>query len=486
MGLQVSTAQWASIHVVEHPGRPSDLVLFALAAVFFLVLGLSYTGRLRVSGDEPHYLLMARSLWQERDLDLRDNFAREEFRADTPGPVAPHYGAPRKDGRPHPAHSPGLPLLLAPLYGIGGRRACVVALALAAAALALQVRVLAEKMSGQSGPALVAWIACLGPPVAPYAFHIYTEVPAALALATALRILVGAPAWPAAGAAGLLAASLPWLHLKMIPAAAALGVIALVRLPGRARAAFAAVAVLGAAAYLAYFQAVYGVPWPLAVYGGLPAGEAGSPVRAAAGLLLDRSFGLLPHAPVYLLALAGMAGLPLRRHWPHVLAGLAVVLPALGWRMWWGGQCPAGRFLVPAVPLLGAALAARLSRGDRGLGRWRWPLAAVGVILLLFAAWDPGALRLLNRGDRPTRLWTDLSGGHDLGRTLPSLVFSDREETRVALVWALALAGLLALDRAALSRDQVDRLFRAPWGPGLAAALLLAVAAAIQYWARAG
>src|SRR5262249_39115421 len=36
-------------------------VLFALAWAFLLTVGLSYTLRLRVSGDEPHYLLMAQS-----------------------------------------------------------------------------------------------------------------------------------------------------------------------------------------------------------------------------------------------------------------------------------------------------------------------------------------------------------------------------------------------------------------------------------------
>jgi hypothetical protein len=447
-----------------------------------VAVGLWYSSRLRVSGDEPHYLLMARSLWQEGDLDLRDNFLREEYRDDTPGPVAPHYGAPRKDGRPHPAHSPGLPALLAPLYALGGRRACVVALALAASALAVQVRTLAERAGASPEASLLAWVTCLGPPAAFYAFHVYTEVPSALILATALRILLGTPGWRGAASAALLASALPWMHLKMILAAAALGVVALVRLRGAPRGAFVAVSALAAAGYLAYYQALYGVASPLAIYGGgLPAGEGGSPLRAAAGLLLDRSFGLLPHAPVFLLALAGLPGLLPRRDWPHLLCGLAVLAPAAAWRMWWGGQCPPARFLVPAIPFLAMALAVRVSHAGRGLARWRWPLAAIGLSLLLFAAWDPGALRLLNRGDRPTRLWSDLSGEGDLGRYLPSLVYADPEEIRVALLWGAALALLLALDRAALTRDRVDRLFR---GPGLALALLLALGLLVDYWAR--
>src|SRR5262245_34112514 len=56
---------------------PGPRVLFVGAAALYLVVGLWYTSRLRVTGDEPHYLVMARSLWRECDLDLRDNYDRE-------------------------------------------------------------------------------------------------------------------------------------------------------------------------------------------------------------------------------------------------------------------------------------------------------------------------------------------------------------------------------------------------------------------------
>src|SRR6185503_15073455 len=47
---------------------PRTRTLWAAAAVVYLSLGLYYASRLRVSGDEPHYLLMAQSLWREGDL----------------------------------------------------------------------------------------------------------------------------------------------------------------------------------------------------------------------------------------------------------------------------------------------------------------------------------------------------------------------------------------------------------------------------------
>src|SRR6185295_17537396 len=85
----------AALLPAPRPREVSPRLLFGAAWAFLLVVGLSYTQRLRVSGDEPHYLLMAQSLWREHDLDLRDNHAREDWREYTPGPIVPHYGAPR-------------------------------------------------------------------------------------------------------------------------------------------------------------------------------------------------------------------------------------------------------------------------------------------------------------------------------------------------------------------------------------------------------
>lgn len=464
--------------------RPAPLLLGCWA--FLGLVGLSYALRLRVSGDEPHYLLMAQSLWREGDLDLRDNLAREDWREYTPGPIVPHYGAPRRDGRPFPAHSPGLPLLLAPLYGLGGRPLCVLALALAGAALAVEMGKAARRSTGNDEAALLAAALALVPPVAFYSFQIYTEVPATLALAVALRLLIAEadsapPRIERAAGAALLAGTLPWLHLKMVPAAVALGLVALARLRGRARTAFVVVAASMAVAFLLYYRAIFGVASPLAIYGGVPKDADGSPLRALAGLLLDRSFGLLPYAPVFVLALAGLGLLWRARAWEALLVGAAVLAPALAWRMWWGGQCPPARFLVPLVPLLSLAAAARISASRTGLVRWRWALAALGLAATVGMTLRPEALLLLNRGDRPTRLWTALSGVRPAGFYLPSLVAATPDDLRVAVVWLGALALLLALDLLARRRPRIDRLFR---GLGLPLLLLLLIGATVDGWAR--
>jgi hypothetical protein len=319
-----------------------------------------------------------------------------------------------------------------------------------------------------------------------YSFHVYTEVPSALASLVALELLLAPIPTVATGALAALAASLlPWLHLKMLPAAAALGLLGLVLLKGRARTAFAAMSAVMAAAYGLYFQIIFGNPSPLAVYGGIPADVSASSGQALLGLGLDRSFGLLPHAPLFLLALPGLSALAVRWRatWPALLVAAATLAPALTWRMWWGGQCPPARFLVPLVPVLAVA-AALVAAGPRlGLARWRVPLGLLGFGLALLAIVDPGALLLLNRANRPTRLWAALSGDVPLGRYLPSLTLQDPVEVRVAVLWLLALGVLLGLHVLAQKREPIDRLFR---GLSLPVLLFLALGMAVDGWARAG
>jgi hypothetical protein len=421
-----------------------DVVLF----LGFAAAGWYYAGRLQASGDEPHYLLMAQSLWQERDLDLRDNYARQDFLDYTPGPLQPHYAAPRKDGRPYPAHAPGLPALLAPVYALGGRRACLLALAALAAWLAREVRALAHQTTGSEAAARFAWLAAAGPPVFCYSFHVYTEVPSALALALSLRLLLAGPSSAAAAAAALAAAALPWLHVKMALAAAALGALALVRLRGKPLAVFVALAGVAASAYLLYHQAVFGHPTPLAIYGGIPSDVvSSSPLRALAGLFLDRSFGLLPYAPVFLLGVLGAAALcrrPAGEWLPHVAVALGVLLPALAWRMWWGGLCPPARFLVPLVPFLAVASACAVADGRGVLVRGRWFLLAAGWLLALFLIWRPEDRLLLNRADQPTRLWEYTLP--EVGRWLPSLASTQGRDLVLAVAWLIALAGVMLLE----------------------------------------
>jgi hypothetical protein len=403
---------------------PPPWALFVLSALVASAVGLHYVRAVEPSGDEIDYLLMAQSLWREHDLDLRDNFERGDHHEYLGGLDRMPGGARRTDGRPYPTHSPGLPFLVAPVYALGGRAACAVFLALVASGLGLLVRDLSRHGGADERSSLVAWAAAVGPPVLFYTAFLYTEVVAAFCIALALRLLLVSPGPRAAAGAALALSALPWLHVRMTLTATALGAFALARLRGRPRLAFALAAGTMAAAYAGYQHSVFGDVSPFARYGGSMPGPMtrSTPLRTLFGLFLDGAYGLLPFAPIFLLALAGLPlllGRGRRDRWALALAGLGVLLPVLGWRNWWGFSPPA-RFTVPLVPVLALVLGARLSAAPgRGLARWRWGLVAAGFGLVFVMFMQPRDMRMVNGRDGPPQVFEVLGGEVSLGRYLP-------------------------------------------------------------------
>jgi len=284
--------------------------------------------------------------------------------------------------------------------------------------------------------------------------------------------------------------------VKMIPAAAVLGLIALVRLRGRARTTFVAVAAVSAAAYLGFYWQVYGAPTPLALYGSkLPKKvKRADPWEALIGMFLDGGYGLLPVAPVFILGIAGLFALRRTSERPSegpnaglVAAFLALaaaeLAPLLAWQTWWAGHCPPARFLVPLVPLLALLAALKTDASPSGLARWRGPLLGFGWALGLFASLPPSEHLLLNDHGEPARVWELLGGQPSVSRYLPLLTGGEPTEMRVALVWSALLLLLLLLDALARKRASIDRLFGAPWLP---LGLWLSLTTLVELWARRG
>jgi hypothetical protein len=120
-------------------------------------------------------------------------------------------------------------------------------------------------------------------------------------------------------------------------------------------------------------------------------------------------------------------------------------------------------------------LTLRLAGARTGLARW-WPgLLLTGVVLSAVAVAEPAARLLLNRGNRPTRLWAALSDGVPIGDYLPTLTHASERDARLAIVWLVALGLLLALDRVAASRPRVARAFTS-FAVAVATVLLLGIA----------
>ena len=425
--------------------------LFVILTALFSALAAHFIPRMDASGDEPHYLVMAQSLWREHDLDLRDNYAREDWREFRGGKTEPHYAAPRLDGRPFPGHSPGLPFVLAPVYALGGRLACAILLgAMVAGVGAIAFRVaLAEGLS--TSASLLASLIAAGPPLAAFGLHIYTEAPSTLALFAAYALLrFGRKPWAPALAAAL-ACALPFLHPRMALGSLALAFAAFAFRDGASIRVFAGVAVAGVAAYGLFWMSVFGVPTSLGVYGGVPADAALNPLQALIGLLIDRAYGILPIAPAFLALLlvrgpgsSPAQGARVRR--VELALILSVLVPALFWRMWWGGQSPPSRLIAPMTPFLALWMARLWSIAQPMVRRAIGVAVAWAWALFLFAALQPDRLLFINKRIRPTRLWDALWPGGPVDRILPDLARPEPSDWMLAAVWLalLLLAAWLA------------------------------------------
>src|SRR6266567_6408771 len=89
----------------------------ALAAIFLLSWGLTTHGKYSATGDEPHYLMIAQSLWADGDLDVGNNYERHDGVLFGAAGLQPELHARAgRFGRILPVHEIGVPILLLPAY----------------------------------------------------------------------------------------------------------------------------------------------------------------------------------------------------------------------------------------------------------------------------------------------------------------------------------------------------------------------------------
>ena len=377
------------------------LLLGAAVALWTAPLaGVRATDGERVTADEPQYLLTALSLFEDRSLDISDERAAERHR------VFHEAGLPmqeklQRDGSLVSPHDPLLPAVVAVPLGVGGWVAAKLTLAALAGVLAAAMLWVAVRRF--SVPLTIALLAVaafsLAAPLAVYGTQVYPELPAALAVTTAVGALTGPMDRRSAAVLGLAVLALPWLSVKYAPIAVALFAVGAVALWARDRRTLAwlGAGLVGAAVLYALAHQVWYGGWTVYAAGDhFTGGEAtvagtdpdylGRSERLT-GLIVDRGFGLAAWQPAFLLAVPALAALARRRPrgWTALAAPLAagwlmatfvaltmhgwwwpgrqvvVVLPCLVLMVaWWAKQYAPARRLLAAGAVLGAAVFAWL------------------------------------------------------------------------------------------------------------------------------
>lgn len=441
----------AAIGLARAARLPPRWLLLPAAFGIYAAVATRVQAQVGPEGDEPHYLMVADSILRDHDVSLERDYAEGRYRVFHPGDLAPHYRVRGRHGEIFSLHAVGLSILILPAYAAGGYPAVSFFMALLAALLAREVRELVRAWGlGDASAEAAGWAVALSPPLLHFAGLVFTEVPAALAVAVALRRGrdLSSPRVLDATLLGAALAVLPWLNVRYAVLAGVLFLFAVAGRPtSRALGVLLAFGVLTAVGLAAYHEALYGFLDPRRVYGRRPEISLALLPEGLPGLLLDQEFGLLVYAPVFVLVGPGFARLWRRdRRGALVAAGLiaATLLMAGSWPMWRGGWNPPARFLMPVVPALALGLAASFQRG----------LGSASALLLGWSVWTglAGGMepRLVHRDrDGTAPLFRAYSGAEEWTRLLPGYVLADEnpDRHRLALLWtaALALAALSSL-----------------------------------------
>jgi hypothetical protein len=394
------------------------------------------------AGDESHYLLAARSLAEDHNLDVRDDYRRRAWREFDTAPPRPQ-GVLRKGARYEP-HSIGLPLFAAPFYALGGARAVELAIAVVLAGGMALAYLLARRVVPDPWCVYATLAVGLSPPLVAHGTAVVPEPVAAAALAgaalCAARLRDGPSRWAAITCFVLLGA-LPWLGLVFVPPGLVIAWSAVrsLRLAGRGFLALASseVAFFSLALLVGLNEALFGGPTPHA---------ADKPGTSATGvdsvpdyigrtwrvvsLFLDQHYGLVRWAPVAALIFAGVWVLyrSSRDRLGQAIAGLdeelgvarlcgyaalatvvtaALMLPVLD-----GNGFP-GRALVPVLPLTVPLVALGL-RGSPRIGAALGLLSVAGSVWIWVDARSGGGL-LASRPQAPwgplTSVFPEFHGG---------------------------------------------------------------------------
>jgi len=417
------------------------------------------------SGDEPYYLLLVESLASDGNLDLTDEYATDvAARWGVPG-LGPQRGDPiGPNGEAYSRHESLLVPLLLPFWWVGGLFGARLAMLLLWSLLGERVARLAGALGVDGRGAFRAWLATLlAPPLALYAYRLWAELPAALAVAVALDLWLrgraeerGLHGLRALGFALALVA-LALLKWRFLLVAAPLAVLPMTdrarHRSGRSLPRWlpaAAIVIVGVALLLANRAATGRL---LRVYDAADVldlvAAPGKLLLGLSGLAFDHAFGLVGAAPLWLLGLGGLAALVVRHGALRriVIATLPYVVLVASLREWFGGWSPPFRYGVVLMPLVAVGLAAwfdrRPTRGARVLAH------ALGLAtLLLSVVWlaEPGWATSFADG---RSRWVDLFAtpfGVDLARFLPSAV-RPRAATYVVPLVLLGLLVAAALGR---------------------------------------
>ncbi len=415
--------------------------------------------------DEPHYLLLTHSLLHDHDFDLRNNYEHKDYKVFYPPDLSAEHAFPTKRGEEVPIHDVGISIALLPGYALGNRLGAMIELNLFGAIVAAGVFQLAIVLGATAASAISCWaLFAFVSPLITYSSQVYPEVAGAALMiwaVIAFARFMRSRSSTALLIVGLLLAVVPWLSVRYWVVLGPLGIAMVLYLTATLRpfsALLQGLVLLGlpmAVSVLVFSLLdlrLYGVFEPNAGYLLYVPTMGASMFRprlqvGLLGLFFDRGFGLLPTAPIYLVAIAGLwPALRTRRVLALTLMApiVSLILFAAVNRWWYGGWAPPTRYIYVVIVLLAPFAGLVLSSSKSKvvvamLAMWSF-LIAFGFTafpLTRYTYWDvnSGALSKFVHEHVPI----------DFGLAFPSFIRAGTQDYVLAAVWALLAAGAILM-----------------------------------------
>jgi hypothetical protein len=469
------------------PLRQKLIVLFLVSFFIYQAAALILVSEgISFSGDEPYYLMTTHSLFQDGDINLANNYARQDYfsfysKKDNPRLKLGIYGRYGRKGRDYiyPINLPGISVLMLPFYWLSrlfsGKGLIFIlktSLSLWASLLGLQVYLYSRDLWKRERLSLGLWaLYSFSSPILFYAVHLYPEVPIALFSFYIFRKVTKGNSMSSGQMIflGLLLGLFPWFGLKynfLFWPLFLISVYFLIKEHGVGRKiwAFAAVPLVSMILFYIFVYALYGTFSPVAVYEGTMTPEKteafkqavlGIPLRARIDAFLDyfldQRDGLILYSPLYFFVFLGLVEIYRRRRkifWCLLLFGLPYLLN-YAFFTHRQGACPQGRVLTPVSWIAAVALGYFLVHNRKKIFTFLFGVSAAsslviaGILLL-----HPSFLYQPTTHDFTSRageLFVYLSNLHFfLPPFLPSFIKVDNSRYWPDYIWVLALLLFIA------------------------------------------
>ena len=378
---------------INLPLRKKLIILFVVAFIIYNGCAFVLVSRgITFSGDEPYYLLTTHSLYQDKDINVANNYANKDYfhyysRDENPKLKLGVYARAGKKGRSHiyPINLSGVSVIVLPYYWLsrffqGSTLTFILksSLSLWAILLGLQLYLFSRELWQKERLSLLLWfLYSFTAPVLFYAIHIYPEIPIALFSIIIFRMVYSKKPLSLVHhlSLGFLLSLFLWFGLKYSLIFWPLALVSVYFLLREQKAGlkvlgFLAFPLLSLFLFYLYLYALYGSFYPFSIYEGVMTPEK---VRAFKEMILkipillrtdtfldyflDQRDGLFLYSRIYMFSLLGLVEV-LRRSKKLFFSMLFVSLPYIlnyAFLSHRQGYCPQGRVLTP-LSWMGALL----------------------------------------------------------------------------------------------------------------------------------